>query len=158
MNETPLIEAHVPRNFYYDANGCLSNDLRRICMTQRLKAELHAQLNLARAGGEVRANVFGRGVPKDVRVGQEGVRLVELHAVEQVIELEAQVEFDALANSHLLVQDGIGVVDAWATKVIAAEIAARVEGRNGKKRGGGPGLRARVAAWRHGGARSEIRP
>src|SRR5215472_18235033 len=75
------------------------------CCAFSLEAELHAQLNLAGAGGEVGPADLGRGVPKDVRVRQKSIRLIELHTVEEIIELEAHVEFHPLANSHLLVQD-----------------------------------------------------
>ena len=70
---------------------------------------------------------------EDRRVGQKIVGLTELHAVEEVVEFKAHVEFHALMNSDLLTQDHIEVFDARSAKVIAAQIAGRTKGWNGKQ-------------------------
>ena len=77
-----------------------------------LEAEPRAQLNLTRASGKVRSKRLRSGVAEAGCVGQKIVGLSKLHAVEEIVEFKADVEFHALMNSDLLTQDHLEVVDA----------------------------------------------
>src|SRR5215471_689751 len=126
-------------------------------MGQVLEADLHSQLNLPRARGEIRAHVFRSGMSENGAVCQKIVRLIELYAVEKIIEFEAHVEFYAVANPQLFVQYRIGILDAGSTKVIAAEISARSKSRSREQGDRRAGLCSRVRACGNGYASIQVR-
>ena len=74
------------------------------------------QLNLARVSGKVGPERFPNRVAENRGVGKQIVELIELHAVEEIVKFKAHVEFQALVNSYLLVQDHIRVGDARPRK------------------------------------------
>jgi len=82
-------------------------------------------------------------VTEEDRVGHKIVGLTELHAVEEIVEFEAHVEFQALVNSYMLTHDHIEVVDARPAEVVAAQIAARTKRRNVHVSGNSRRLKAR---------------
>src|SRR5205807_3888822 len=84
----------LPRQNSLDGHG-LRGGYRRLTRCW-LEAELHAQLNLARTGGEIGPKRFQSRLPKDGRVGQKIMGLIELHAIKEIGKLEVEVEHDAV--------------------------------------------------------------
>src|SRR5260370_24706871 len=88
------------------------------------------ELNLPRRRGNIRPPHLPRGLSEGSGGRGKVSGLVELHAVEEVVQLGSKLHAHALGNVRGLLQHHIPVVDTWAIKSIAGQISSPPERRN----------------------------
>src|SRR5437879_7218387 len=99
---------------------------------QATPSELEPQpeLNLHRHGGFIRTPHLSGRLTKGSGIRDKVSRLVELRAVEDVVQLGPELHTHALGNLRGLLEHHIPVIDSRAIKSIADQISSPPERRN----------------------------
>ena len=102
--------------------------MRTLDVWEYLEAQFYSHLDLPRTGSSIGTANFLCRVAKPEQVGCKTIRLIELDAVEQIIEFKAHIKFHVLTDPHLLRNHRIGVLNPRAAKMVAPQVAAAQDG------------------------------
>ena len=114
------------------------------------ESKLHTELDLTRSGSLIGASHLRGRLAESERVSGKVPRLAELDAIEQIVDLGAELQTEPLGQVDTLLQDGVPVTDSRPIEAIASEVSAAAEGRIAEEGEVGAGLRERIADrdWR----------